>query len=141
MSLKQPLAKLTVVGAVLEKEYLELIKDETNVKEVVIKKGDSLSIDLDKKLTPELLAEGYARQISRQIQAFRKELGLTQGDEIKTVIITDGEFKKILDTQNKFISSRTNSKEIKIVTTTEETFKNKIDFKIGEKRGTIAIIC
>ncbi len=145
ISLKQPLAKAIIYTdkKEMEKQLEEIIKEQLNVKELQFKNNDEgqMRVELDKKLTRELLAEGYARQMSRQIQAFRKELGLTQGDEIKTVIIADEEFKKILETQKKFLSSRTNSKEIKIVTTSEETFKNKIDFKIGDKRGTIVIIC
>lgn len=141
ISLKQPLSKLTIYSEKLDDEYLELIKEEVNVKEISIGKGEELSVELDKTLTPELLNEGYARQISRQIQAFRKDLGLKQSDEVKTVIVTDAEFKAALDTQKENISSRTNSKELVIVTTTGETFKNKIEFNISGKKGVIAIIC
>ena len=36
------------------------------------KKRQYVKYELDTKLTPELEAEGYAREISRQIQSFRK---------------------------------------------------------------------
>lgn len=141
ISLKQPLLKVIVSGINLEKEYLELIKEETNVKEVILKEGKEILVELDKELNEELLNEGYARQISRQIQAFRKELGLKQSDEISTTIITEKEFKENLESQKELISSRTNSKELKIVTTGGETFKNKKEFNISNKKGVIAIDC
>jgi isoleucyl-tRNA synthetase len=46
-------------------------------------------------LTPELEAEGYAREIIRRIQDMRKELDLRVEDQIKVVV--DIESKPILD--------------------------------------------
>jgi len=46
----------------------------------------------------------------------------------------------MLEKQELFIRERTNSKELKIVTTSKERFKNKQDFKIKDKRGNIVII-
>jgi len=111
-----------------------------NVKEIRYSSGEDLVVELDTNLTPELESEGYAREISRKVQAFRKNLGLQKKDKIKLFIITDDEFKEILESQKDFIRSRTNSKTLEIVTTPKETFKNKTDFKIKDKRGDIAII-
>ena len=94
-------------------------------------------------MTIELEAEGFAREMSRQIQAFRKELGLNKENKIETFIITDRDFAKVLEMQKKFISDRTNSEKLEIisenVTTVKERFKNKIEFKIKDRRGTIAV--
>jgi isoleucyl-tRNA synthetase len=50
---------------------------------------------VDVTLTPELEAEGYAREIIRRIQDMRKELDLRVEDQIKAVV--DIESKPILD--------------------------------------------
>lgn len=139
ISLKQPLSKLEIAGVKLEKEYLKLIEEEINVKKVEIKKGKEISVRLDAKITPELEAEGYARELSRQVQAFRKELGMKKDDKINLVIISSDGVDKMLGKQKEFIMERTNSKTLEFVTTDKEKFKNKTIFRIKDKRGEIAI--
>jgi len=81
--------------------------------------------------------------LSRQIQAFRKNLGLQKNEKIETLIFSDAEFKKILDKLKDFIKDRTGSAKFEIssenVTTYKERFINKVDFKIKDKRGQIII--
>src|SRR3989338_5215653 len=96
-------------------------------------------IKLDVHITPELEAEGYAREISRQIQAYRKTLGLQKQDKIELAIFCDDNFAKILQTQEDFLKERTNSKILKFNKQKKETFKNKTDFKIKDNRGEIGI--
>ena len=141
IGLKWPLAKATIVCEnKLSKELLEIIMNQLNVKKVELKSGKETSVVLDAKMTPELEAEGYAREISRQVQAFRKKLGLEKKNEIGLVIIADESLKSILNTQKELIKERTNSKKLEIVTTGKERFKNKAEFKIRDKRGEIAVI-
>ena len=139
IALKQPLAKLEVKGVSLSKEYLKLIEDEINVKKVELKSGKKISVKLDTKLTPELEAEGYAREMSRKVQAFRRELGFEKKDKIELMIFTDADFKNILEKQKNFVAERTNAKKLEIVTTGKERFKNKTDFKIRSKKGFVNI--
>ena len=73
---------------------MELIKKQLNVKKLEITTGNELSVDFDTVMTPELEAEGYAREISRQIQAFRKELGLEKNNWVNLQLIVDEELKK-----------------------------------------------
>jgi len=144
IGLKWPLAKAVVKCGKISKELQEIVKSQLNVKSVEIKSGKEISVKLETKLTPELEAEGYAREISRKVQAFRKQLGLEKKDRVETLIVTDDKFKKILETQVGFIKERTNSKKLQIlgesVTTGKERFKNKTDFKIKDKRGWVGII-
>ncbi len=144
IGLKWPLASAKIECNIkLKKELQEIIARQLNVKKVGLKKSKEISINLDTKMTPELEAEGYAREISRQIQSFRKKLGLEKKDKIKLFIFTDDKFKKVLEKQTDFIKERTNSKKLEIsenVTTGKERFKNNIEFKIRDKRGKIAII-
>ena len=91
-------------------------------------------------MTPELEAEGYARELSRQIQAFRKKLGLKKENKVETYIITDDKFAKILSAQKALLKERTNSKKLEFVTTGKERFKNIIGFTIKDKKGDIAVV-
>jgi len=146
IGLKWPLAKTTIYSKEHQSltDLQEIIKSQLNVKEIELKvkhNSNEISVELDIKLTPELEAEGYAREMSRQVQAFRKNLGLSKSDKIELFLIADEELKNILETQNEFIKKRTNSKKINIVTSCRERFKNKSDFKIKDKRGEIGIIC
>jgi isoleucyl-tRNA synthetase len=102
-------------------------------------KKDAYEVKLDTKTTPDLEAEGYARELSRQIQAFRKELGLEKKDKIKLQIISGQDLVKILEKQKKFLQERTNATELAIVTTVKEKFKKKVDFNIKGKRGEILV--
>ena len=87
--IRQALNKLTIHGPELSEEYLELIKDELNVKKVEIKKSEELSIDLDTKITHKLLLEGISRDIIRKINGYRKGLKLTIKDRIELFIESD----------------------------------------------------
>jgi isoleucyl-tRNA synthetase len=142
IGLKWPLSLAKInCESTLSKELQEIIKSQLNVREVKFKKSKTIEVELDLKLTPELEEEGYAREISRKVQAFRKTLGLNTSDKVETTIITDADFKKILDNKKDFIKERTNSKKLDVVVTTgKETFKNKTSFKIKDKSGEIAII-
>ncbi len=145
IGLKWPLAKITIsTDKKLGKEILEIVSRQLNVKKAEIKNSKEMEALFDTKMTPELEAEGYAREISRQVQAFRKELGLKKTDNIELAIFCDDELRKMLEMQKKFVADRTNSTEIELfsqnVTTDKERFKKNIEFKIKDKRGKIGII-
>ena len=67
---------------------------------------------LDLRVTPELLAEAYARELIRRIQQMRKDLDLDVDDFIATVIKTDKEFASSLDSQKAFIARETRSRSL-----------------------------
>jgi isoleucyl-tRNA synthetase len=139
VGLKWPLSNVVVFSDKI-KGYDEIIKEQLNVKEIEWKSAKVLEVEIDFNLTSELEAEGYARELSRNVQAFRKELGLQKKDKIELYVFVDEEFRKIIESQREFIKKRTNSKIFDVgVATPKEKFKNKIDFKIKDKRGIAAI--
>ncbi len=146
IGLKWPLKKVTVFIKGIERfeKTKEIIKNQLNVKDAEFKspasKGIELAVELNTKMTPELEAEGYARDLSRQTQAFRKKLGLNKKDIIELKLIVEEDLQDILVDQKEFIKDRTNSSSLEIVTTAKENFKNVIDFKVKNKRGKIAVI-
>ena len=139
IGLKWPLLKIIIKGNKVSKKYEDLILEELNIKKIQFIEAENLEIELDTNITPELEAEGYAREISRKVQAFRKKLGLNKSNKIELQISVDENFEKILNKEKDFIKERTNSKTISIVTTNKETFKNKSEFKIKDRKGVIKI--
>ena len=155
ISLRWPLAEAKItVDADLTSDLKRLIENQLNIKKIELRRGKELKVSLDTVQTPELEAEGYARELSRQVQDFRKKLGLQKKNLIELFIITDENFKNILEPQKNFIKERTNSKKIEIFAhdkmdikknsskhgQVKERFKNKTAFLVKDKRGEIAVI-
>ncbi len=143
IGLKWPLQKIQISSKEkLTKELKNIIIEELNVKELIETpcKNGELEIILDTTLTPELEAEGYAREISRKVQAFRKQLNLKKQDQITLILASDNELNKIFENQKEPIKERTNSKKIKIMTQIPKTTEQKIGFKIKGKVGEIGVL-
>lgn len=92
IKIRQPLASLKVESGKLKVEYYEIVQDELNVKAIL--EGSEMSIDTE--LTPELKAEGIARELMRAIQDMRKQKGLKPEDSIELVIGTSEEGKDVV---------------------------------------------
>ncbi len=84
IKVRQPLARLTIHGKEtdLEEEYINLIKEEVNIKEATIEKGEELAVELDTDITPELKQEGILRELIRLVNGLRKQSGFTIEDRI-----------------------------------------------------------
>ncbi len=83
IKIRQPLNSITVwdTAKTPKEEILEVLKAETNIKNVVwIQTTEQHRVELDTKLTPELAAEGDARDLMRSIQVLRRKQGLSKGD-------------------------------------------------------------
>lgn len=80
---RQPLSELTITNYKMEKEFLEIIKEEVNVKTIKIKSGSKSKIELNTEISEELKLEGYAREIIRFIQKMRKTADYEVDNRIK----------------------------------------------------------
>jgi isoleucyl-tRNA synthetase len=135
IGLKWPLAKVEILS---EKEldidaFQETIKEELNVKGIAFKtsaENSGLTVSLDTNMTPELVAEGFAREISRKIQALRKKAGLVKSDAIELVI--SSEFNDKLESQTDFIKERVGAASISLAESSEE-YENIDEGKIKGK--------
>ncbi|KKQ57347.1 MAG: Isoleucine-tRNA ligase [Parcubacteria group bacterium GW2011_GWA2_38_13] len=105
IKVRQPLSKLKVQSAKLKVEYIKLIKDELNVKEVDFVKGEELKVELDTNLTKELELEGDSREFIRQINNIRKENKLTVQDRVR--IFYTGDIGDMLEKFGKDIMKAT----------------------------------
>jgi len=129
IKIRQPISKLYLTKKSLDEELLYLIKDEVNVKEIIIAdklpSGENLKIGadenykvcLDIELTEDLKLEGNARELIRQINAQRKEMGLSIGDLVEVTY----------ETKSKVLTQMINKlgEEIKKNTLTKELVEGK----------------
>ncbi len=61
---------------------------------------------LSKKVTPELEAEGFARELVRRVQEQRKQSGFSKSDRIELYVIADAKLKKMLEKHKDYIFER-----------------------------------
>lgn len=86
---RQPLAEAT--GPAVPEVYVEIIKDELNVREYKI--GE---IGIDTNITPELKLEGSYRELVRGLQDMRKAIGLTPSDVVSISFETNTEGQNLI---------------------------------------------
>ena len=70
---------------------------------------------MDTTLTPELEAEGLAREIVRRIQSMRKDMDLDVETPINTMISIPKDKQNALEKWNKYISEETRSKQFNVM--------------------------
>ena len=85
IKIRQPLATMKVRALPLE-EYQELIRDEVNVKRIVLGENMGEDVWLDTIITPQLREEGVAREFIRSVQDFRKSEGCALGEIVALTI-------------------------------------------------------
>lgn len=98
IKIRQPLALLKFQAESGEElqDFLFLITEEVNVKQVVFDKSIKEKVELDPIITLELKKEGIARELMRAIQDMRKQRGLMPEDVIELSIGTNEEGKEVV---------------------------------------------
>lgn len=114
INVRQPLAKMTIKNAVSAQLH-EILKDEVNVKEVVIDNSLKEEVVLDTTLTEELKEEGQMRELIRVIQDLRKEAGLSVNDLIVLEVGEEYENIQILEKNKGKIAKITGLSDIVFV--------------------------
>ncbi len=92
IKVRQPLKELKIKNKELGEEYLEIIKEELNVKFVTVDESLTEEVWLDTNLTPELREEGRVRDAIRAVQEWRKEKNLKPGEKVQYKIVGNEEF-------------------------------------------------
>jgi isoleucyl-tRNA synthetase len=95
-----------------DKDFVEIEKEKDDYAKTKVK---NIVLFLNKKLTPELEAEGFAREIVRRIQSMRKELDLDVEDKISTQIKIEKGKLNALKNWEDYIKTETRSKIIDYV--------------------------
>ncbi|MEA3295571.1 MAG: isoleucine--tRNA ligase [Patescibacteria group bacterium] len=145
ISLAQPLNKLKIKlknkEILIDDEYIELIKNEINIKQAEICFDSSIQdieVELDIELTAELKQEGIKRKIIRLINATRKQAKMTIQDRAVVYFETDDkDIKEVIQKYKKDILKAVLADDI------IEGIDNNFDFEkqsqINEKKICLAI--
>lgn len=102
IKVRQPLARLSI-PVELHDALKSVIEEEVNVKEVAT--GGELALDTD--ITPELAAEGAARELVRHLQSLRKQADLEVGQEAAATVATNVSGRAALEAHLGYIESST----------------------------------
>jgi isoleucyl-tRNA synthetase len=132
IKVRQPLASLKIKGeeGSISKDLLAVIKEEVNVKKIILSPVLEADFELDINITPELKEEGTIREITRQIQQMRKEAGLKPEDKIEIKFKGAGRLDDILSKNAKMIAKETIAKAIGSGRTASEKFNLEKQAKI-----------
>lgn len=131
IKVRQPLKSLIVSGIELSKDYIDLIKDEVNVGEVLIensktktykkqgvwveKEENNIVVALNIEISKELQEEGMYRDLVRFINALRKKAMLTIKDSVLLCCQTDDQvLRRIILSNTDRLQKDTIAKDIKI---------------------------
>ncbi len=139
IKVRQPLAKLEIPlpEFEVEREILDLIKEEVNVKEVILNQ-EIKEVKLDTTLTPELKLEGDFRELVRRIQSKRKELNLNPKEKVKIKIYYSPELKELFAKYHQELSERVSASKIEFVSL-EKVDEDFVSFYISGKEVKIKI--
>ncbi|MBI2660377.1 class I tRNA ligase family protein, partial [Candidatus Woesearchaeota archaeon] len=96
----------------IKKEHLISSRDvPVPYEEGIFKHG---FIYLNKEMTDELEAEGFAREVMRRVQALRKKAGLQKSDNISLFVRTDEELREMLKDWNVVIKEKVGASQLRI---------------------------
>ena len=131
---RQPLNKLVTTNHKIDEQYIEILKDELNIKNVELLEGKETKVELDTHITEELREEGVYRELVRAIQDIRKKNGLNPNELVTLAVDTNVEGQEFLNKFKTELMKTVSAKEVKV----KETDGTEI--KIGELIFTINIL-
>jgi isoleucyl-tRNA synthetase len=98
---------LEVEGKQIELSPEEILVHTHPLEGLAVAADKLMTVAVDANVTPELRAEGLAREVVRRIQAMRKEAGFDISDRITTYYQASGEFAEVFQTWGDYIKAET----------------------------------
>ncbi|NLX82898.1 MAG: isoleucine--tRNA ligase [Clostridiales bacterium] len=96
--------KLQLDGEVVELAESDVLIETAQKEGLVAQESYGVTVGLDTHLTPELLEEGYAREVISKLQTMRKDAGFDVVDRINVWYQADEELSRALNIHADFIS-------------------------------------
>ena len=93
----------------LSKEFQEIVLRQVNAKKIIFEEGKGLEVQLNMKMTPELEAEGYSRELTRLIQDARKQSNLKKEQRINLVVSCEKDLENYFKKFEKSIAEKVNT--------------------------------
>ena len=114
---------LTLEDESFDAEDVEVLREAQEGTEALSNRF--VSIDMDLEITPELAAEGLAREVVNRIQRARKEMDLNVADRIE-VSFRDADLRDAVETHADYIAGETPPRRSRSARR-EKTFTVKVD--------------
>jgi isoleucyl-tRNA synthetase len=134
IKVRQPLASLKVQNPNSKiqknKELLDILKEEINVKKIIFDAKIKEEIELDAEITHELREEGWFRELVRMVQGLRQDAGLEPKDVIIFVAELPEELKFVLQKNEKSFKKEVNARIIEHGRS--EKFQAELETKMEE---------
>ncbi len=105
-------AKLEVEGNAVELAEADVLMEVVQKQGFVSETDKDVTVVLDTNLSPELIEEGYVREIISKVQTMRKEAGFEVMDNIKVYYSGTAEIEKVIINNSAEISGDVLAKEI-----------------------------
>lgn len=105
-------AKLEVEGNAVELAEADVLMEVVQKQGFVSETDKDVTVVLDTNLSPELIEEGYVREIISKIQTMRKEAGFEVMDNIKVYYAGTAEIEKVIKNNSAEISGDVLANEI-----------------------------
>jgi isoleucyl-tRNA synthetase len=135
IKVRQPLSNLQISNKQLEKELIELIKEEVNVKNISF--GDKL--ELDQKITAELKEEGILREVARFIQGMRKKAGYKPSHKILVQFNGDISLNAILEKNSQIILKEIKAEKFILRPQLKDIFDIELETKVDNQKLWLGI--
>ena len=121
---RQPLPVLKIKNKDLlsQKELMEVLKEEVNVKEIIVDETMAEDVWLDTAISSDLKKEGLARELTRLVQGLRQKANLKPKNKIKIFIQTSSPLLETIRLNEKKLCSDLSADSIE--------FKTSVDFTI-----------
>ncbi len=116
LMLKEEKSSVEIQGYEINEEHLKVSR--TAVEPFIFAEVPNLRVFLDTTRTPELEAEGFAREVVRRTQQLRKKAGLVKTDRIVLELAGD---TKELETYKELILDRTGAKSLVFIDSLSST--------------------
>ncbi len=98
---------LQVDGEAIDLAPEEVLVQTQPVQGLAVAADKLITVGIDATITPELRAEGLAREVVRRIQAMRKEAGFNIEDRITTCYVASGELAQVMEQWAAYIKAET----------------------------------
>jgi isoleucyl-tRNA synthetase len=123
-------------------KYFELLRNDVIIEEIIPEgyAGQSLGnvgVYLNLEETPDMILNGFMREIARKVQALRKKSGLQKPDKISLQIVAPVDVDKGLEKLVKDFKAKVGAKELEFVA--HLSLKEKDDFTIRGKKIEIGL--
>ncbi len=122
----------------LTEEHLEVVRLEKEGFAVEV--DGPITVALDTSLTPELIDEGFARELVNKIQNMRKDSGFEVTDRIEVKLYADEPLAGAADRYQQYICDETLADSLERANLNQSDGGNAKEWKINGEKAVIAVV-